>query len=199
MGRPQVHSDQTILDAARTLVLDHGVRAATVAAIAQASGAPKGSIYHRFASREDLLAEMWIRAVRRSQDRFIEAVSGPDPLEAAVAGALSLYDFAQREPGDARLLAAVRREDLVASVESAEIRHQLADLNIPLRDALRELTRRLYGKSTTAAVEQTTFAVVDLPLGGIRRHLIAASPLPRTMRDQLAAAVRAALQAEPQL
>jgi AcrR family transcriptional regulator len=188
-----VHSDESILDAARVLVLDHGVRAATVEAIARVSGAPKGSIYHRFASRTDLLAAMWVRAVRRSQAGFIEAASHPEPLDAAIGAALSLYDFAHRQPADARLLASIRREDLVATVESANLRHQLADLNVPLRDAIRVLTRRLFGRTTAATLEQTTFAVVDLPMGGIRRHLVAGTPLPRSLRGQLEAAVRAAV------
>ena len=71
MGRPQLHSEDAILDAARTLVLEVGARSATVTAVAETSGVPKGSIYHRFASLDDLLAEMWIRAVRRSQGPFL--------------------------------------------------------------------------------------------------------------------------------
>jgi AcrR family transcriptional regulator len=195
MGRPQVHSQDSILDAARKVVLGRGVRAATVMAIAQASAAPKGSIYYRFASIDDLLSEMWMRAVRRSQATFIDACSAVDPLDAAVAGALSLYDFAQREPEDAQLLAAVRREDLVAMVESDELRRQLAELNVPLRRELRRLTNRLFGKVTTTTLEQTRFAVVDLPMGALRRHLIAGSPVPPTLRPQLEAAVHAALAA----
>jgi hypothetical protein len=35
--------------------------------------------------------------------------------------------------------------------------------------------------------------VVDIPIGMTRRHLIAKSPLPKTLRGQIAAAVRAAL------
>ncbi len=193
MGRPQVHSQDTILDAARTLVLGRGLRAVTVAAIAETSGAPKGSIYHRFASVDDLLAEMWIRGVRRSQAKFIGALTAADPIDAAVAGALSLHEFSASEPEDARLLAAVRREDLVASVESTELRRRLAELNAPLSDALRQLTKRLFGKITSTTLEQTRFAVVDLPMGAVRRHLVAASPLPRSLRRQLEAAVYAAL------
>jgi hypothetical protein len=36
-------------------------------------------------------------------------------------------------------------------------------------------------------------AVIDLPIGATRRHLIAGTPLPKTLRRQLEAAVRAAL------
>ena len=193
MARPQLHSEDSILDAARTLVLDGGARSTTLNAIAEASGAPKGSIYHRFASLNDLLAELWIRAVRRSQGDFIEALSKPDAMTAAVAAALSLHDFAEREPADARLLASLRREDLVERVSARRLQSELDDLNRPLEAALAGLARRLYGRATAGTVERTLTAVVDLPMGAIRRHLIAETPLPSSLRGQLEAAVRAAL------
>ena len=193
MARPQLYSEDTILDAARDLVLQGGARAATVSAIATASGAPKGSIYHRFASLNDLLAEIWIRAVRRSQGAFLDALDDPDPINAAVAGALSIHDFAEREPADARLLAALRREDLIQRVDTARLHHELAVLNRPLEQAMRQLARRLYGSAKRDHIERTVCAVIDLPIGATRRHLIAGTPLPKTLRRQLEAAVRAAL------
>jgi AcrR family transcriptional regulator len=193
MGRPRLHSDDTILDAARDLVLRSGARSTTLNAIAKASGAPKGSVYHRFASLNDLLAAMWIRAVRRAQGAFLEAVDEPNPTAAAVAAALSLHDFAKREPADARLLASLRREDLIEGIEAPALRRELAELNEPVQRAIAALARRLYGNASAANVERTVCAVVDLPLGAIRRHLIAGSTPPRTLRGQLEAAVRAAL------
>jgi AcrR family transcriptional regulator len=193
VGRPPLHTEEAILDAARTLVLEGGARSATLNAIAQASGAPKGSVYHRFASLNELLAAMWARAVRRSQQAFIEALEEPDAMRAAVAAALSIYDFARREPADARLLASLRREDLIESVEAPRLQRELAELNRPLQDALAELARRLFGDVTRDELERTVCAVVDLPIGAIRRHLIAGGQLPETIPDQLAAAVRAAL------
>lgn len=193
MGRPSLHSDEVILDAARGLVLDGGARNATLNAIAAASGAPKGSIYHRFNSLDDLLGEMWVRAVRRSQAKFIEALADPDPISAAVGAALTLHDFAREEPADAQLLAAVRREDLVAGVSSKRVREQLDGLNRPLQDAVADLARRLFGRASRSAVERTACAVIDIPLGATRRHLITGTPLPPTLRPQLEAAVRAAL------
>jgi hypothetical protein len=52
---------------------------------------------------------MWIRSVRRSQERFLAELDHGDPYDAAVAAGLAISD-----PGDARLLASLRREDLVA-------------------------------------------------------------------------------------
>jgi AcrR family transcriptional regulator len=193
MGRSALHSEEKILDAARSLVLDGGARSATLNAIAEASGAPKGSIYHRYASLNDLLAEMWVRAVRRSQGQFIEALRQPEAMPAAIAAALSLYDFAEREPADARLLASLRREDLIESVTTPRLQGELAALNRPLETALGGLARRLFGRLTPANVERTVSAIVDLPIGATRRHLIAGSKLPPTLRGQLEAAVRAAL------
>jgi AcrR family transcriptional regulator len=193
VGRPRLHTEEAILDAARELVLTGGARSATLNAIAVASGAPKGSLYHRFASRDDLLAQMWIRTVRRSQDAFLEAVQAPEPMAAAVAAALSIHDFAQREPADARLLASLRREDLIASVDSPALRRALNEINRPLQAALADLARRLFGRRTPRTVEATICAVVDLPMGATRRHLIAGSPIPLSVRGQLEAAVRAAL------
>lgn len=193
LGRPQLHSEEAILDAARGLVLDVGARAATLNAIARASGAPKGSIYHRFSSLADLLAEMWIRAVRRSQQAFLESLDDPHAMTAAIAAALSIHDFAQRERADARLLASLRREDLIEGLEAPRLRAELEEVNKPLELALMQLARRLFGRATAANLEKTMFAVVDLPVGAIRRHLVAKSPLPPTLREQLKAAVQAAL------
>jgi AcrR family transcriptional regulator len=193
MPRPELHSADRILDAARELILDGGARAATVDGIAAASGAPKGSIYHRFATLNDLLAAMWLRAVRRSQESFLAALAGDDAVEAAVAAGLTIHDFARSEPGDARLLASVRREDLLGSVTDPELQRSLLDVNTHLRVAVGELARRLYGRASRSAVERTMCAVIDLPLGAIRRHLTSGARLPRSLRPQLEAAIRAAL------
>jgi hypothetical protein len=140
---------------------------------------------------------MWIRAVRRSQAAFLEALDEADATDAAVAAALSLHDFAERGPADARLLVALRREDLVEAVSAPRLVDELSALNRPLERAIGALARRLYGSTRRDAVERTACAVVDLPIGAIRRHLIAGAPLPATLRPQLEAAVRAALAYSP--
>ena len=193
--RPEIHSADRILDAARALVLAGGARTATIDGIVTASGAPKGSIYHRFPTLNDLLAAMWIRAVRRSQESFLAELARDDAEEAAVAAALAIHDFALTDRPDSRLLASLRREDLIGSVTDAGLRAALDELNKPLVDALLALARRLYGRASRATVERTTLAVIDLPQGAIRRHLVSGTPLPRSTRPQLEAAVRAALDA----
>src|SRR5215211_3045694 len=139
MPRPQLHSVDRILDSARELVLEGGARATTVDGLVARSGAPKGSIYHRFGTLNDLLAAMWLRAVRRSQDTFLAALGGDDPVESAVAAALAIHDFALTDPADARLLASLRREDLLGSITDPELTKSLHDVNTRLRDAVVDL------------------------------------------------------------
>ena len=141
---------------------------------------------------------MWLRGVRRSQARFLEPLNaGGNPIEAAVAAGLAIHDFASEEPADARLLAALRREDLVGEVTDPALAAALDDVNRELRSAVTALARRLYGRATRDAIEHTTCAVIDLPQGAIRRHLVQGAPVPRSVRSQLAAAIRAALLDRP--
>ena len=96
-------------------------------------------------------------------------------MSAAVAADLAIHDFARENPADARLLAAMRREDLVGEVYDPALVADLQRVNDELGAAVKSLARRLYRRATRDAIEPTTCAVIDLPHGAIRRHLVAAS------------------------
>ena len=138
--------------------------------------------------------------MERSQRRFLDALEDEsEPLESAVAAALSIYDFARDEPGDARLLVSLRREDLIQMPLPAEVASELAELNRPIEKAIGDLARRLFGRVSKERVEQTALAVFDLPYGALRRHLVSGKRPPAALRLPLARAVRAALDDEPAL
>jgi AcrR family transcriptional regulator len=199
MAPPRKHSTDDILDAARALVLAEGPRAASVAAISQASGAPVGTLYHRFGSRDGLLAAAWFRALERYQAIALaaEAAHRDDPVEAGVALAASVLSFAAAEPDDARLLLAVRRADLLDGDDGA-LRERLYRGNEPLREALRRIARARYGRADARAVERVMRAVVDLPAAAIRRHVRGdGRPLPSWLAGDVAAATRALLRDDP--
>ena len=206
MGRPLLHQPDAILDAARDLVATGGRKAATVGAIARASRAPSGSIYHRFGSQDRVLIEAWVRAVRRFQAGFLEAIGqrGVPAAEAAVAAALWTPRFASENPADAVLLIRYRSEDLARfPLTDLDAADDVAALNDPVIDAIRRLAVRLYGRIGRRGYETLTLAVVDLPYGAVRRHLGRRHPgrggveLPSELPAQLEAAVRAALAAGP--
>jgi len=193
MPRPQIHLTDTMLDAARDLILGDGSPRATMEAIAGASGAPTGSIYHRFGSRDELIAKLWMRAVYRSQASFLTALEEEDPKEAALAAATSIIDFCEEHPADAQLLVSFRREDLIRSVPEGPLADELAELNRPVERAVVDLARRLYGTRSRAALDRTLLAVFDLPYGAARRYLITGAKLPSGLRADLIRAVTAVL------
>ena len=182
-----------MLDAARDVLLEDGSRSATIEAIAGASGAPTGSIYHRFGSRDELIARSWMRAVRRSQAAFLAALEAPDARKAALAAAMSIIDFCEEQPADARLLVSFRREDLIRSLPKGPVTYELAELNRPVERAVVDLARRLYRSRSRAALDRTLLAVFDLPYGAARRHLIRGAGMPPGLRADLSRAVCAVL------
>ena len=182
-----------MLDAARALVLGEGVGKVTVRAIADRSRAPMGTLYHRFGSRDALLTAMWIRAVRRSQEGFLAAIAAaPDPVSAAVAASLSVFDFAVAEREDAQLLVSFRREDLIGAAPP-EQKRELEELNRPVGAAVVRLTQAIYGARSREHLETVMLAVFDIPHGAVRRHLEQGKVPPASLRPAIAAAARAAL------
>jgi len=196
MPKPSLHDEDSLLDAARAVVLGRGIRGATIAAVAAESGAPTGSIYHRFRSVDELLARAWIRAARRSQAGAFDSTAA-DPAERLVAGAHAIYDFCLRERDDALLLTSVRRADLAERKLPAALRAELDAVNAPLGPPLRALARDLFGRADRARVDLVVLLLVDLPYGFARRALEAGVPPPPTHRERLEVAVRAVLAAEP--
>jgi AcrR family transcriptional regulator len=187
---PRKHETDAILDAARALVLAEGPRAAGVAAIAKASGAPVGTLYHRFGNRDGILAATWLRALDRFQSLAV-AASADSAVEAAVAMALSSIEFARGFPGDARLLLTVRPEDLV-DADGGALVTAITSRNAPLIERLRQLARELYGVDDRRSLDALQRAVVDLPYAAVRRHV---ADVPEWLAGDLADSVRALLAA----
>ncbi|BBY63300.1 TetR/AcrR family transcriptional regulator [Mycolicibacterium helvum] len=193
MAPPRKHETDAILDAARGLVLAGGPRAASVAAIAKVSGAPVGTLYHRFGNRDGILAATWLRALDRSQSLAMSATAD-SPGQAAVAMALSTVDFARGFPSDARLLLTVRPEDLL-DAGGGDLDAAIVSRNAPLVARLRQLAGELYGVDDRRSLDAMRRAVVDLPYAAVRRHV---GDVPEWLAGDLAESVRALLAAHRQ-
>jgi AcrR family transcriptional regulator len=188
---PRKHETEVILDAARALVLVAGPRAASVAAIAKASGAPAGTLYHRFGNRDGILAAAWLRALERFQARAM-AAEADTPAETAVAMAVAGIGFARELPQDARLLLTIRPGDLLDGEPDASFQETLAAMNAPLRERVGTLARQLYGSSDPRSVDAVARAVADLPYAVVRRHAHD-EPMPSWLEADVAASARAVL------
>jgi AcrR family transcriptional regulator len=182
VARPEKFTSEDILDAAVQVVAERGPAAATVAAIAEQIGAPTGSIYHRFASRDLLLARVWIRTVRSAQAGFLDALDADDVDDAANQAALHIPRWSRDNLSLAQALLLHRREDLVERWPD-ELGDELRILNDDIRAALTAYAKRRYGRRWSRHLNRVMFALVDLPYGAVRRYLVAGEPPPLEVDD----------------
>src|SRR5688572_33071937 len=88
MPRLAKFSHDQIVDATARIAARAGPSHVTIAANAGEVKAPTGSIYHRFGSRDQLLAEVWLRAAADFQTAYVGKLAGADPWDAGLAAVL---------------------------------------------------------------------------------------------------------------
>jgi AcrR family transcriptional regulator len=186
MPRPAKHDEASILSAAATIVSKGGPKAATVGAIGTAIGAPSGSIYHRFRTRDELLGRLWLLKASLFQDRFEEALRVADDREAGLAAALSIPRTAREDLEGGRIMLLHRREDFLSAGWPNEMKAEAERLGEQVDRMLSQATRRLFKRSTPSARQAVNFALLDVPTAATRRFLAAGSPPPKAI-DQLIA------------
>ncbi|WP_104173267.1 TetR/AcrR family transcriptional regulator [Arthrobacter sp. Y81] len=174
MPTPTSYTREQILDAAMHAVHEHW-RSATVAHVTARLGAPSGSIYHRFRSRDALFTSAWIRSIRRFH-RELERVSAGDPVEAIVETALLIPRFCRENPLDARMMTAYRYNDLMQN-PPAGLLADLENLNAPVGVTLNRLTLARYGRATPRGLSIVALACREAPIGLIRPMIGEAIPL----------------------
>ncbi|MFV0407302.1 MAG: TetR/AcrR family transcriptional regulator [Propioniciclava sp.] len=166
MPRPAKFHEDTLLDAARTAVLRHG-RDATLAQVAATAGAPIGSLYHRWASRDYLFGSLWLRSIRRFQVGLLEAHGQSDPHHALLTCALHIPRYCRNHPGEALAMTLYRQSALLTRVDEP-LRSQVATVNDDIVAGLRILTRQRYGRITQRRLQLVRLACEQAPYGVIR-------------------------------
>jgi AcrR family transcriptional regulator len=166
MGRAQF--DQAgFLAAARALIAERGLKAVTVDSVAERMGAPKGSFYYRFASRDALLGELWLKTVLAYQEGFVAAIEAGDGLGAA----LHTPAWARRHLDEARLLMLYSRHDFVHGRWSAPLRRGVADQAQRFEACLRTFARGAFGRAGPAQVRRAAFVLAEVPIAAVKPHL----------------------------
>jgi AcrR family transcriptional regulator len=181
MPRPTKHEERDILGAAATLVAAGGPAAATVGAIGHAIGAPSGSIYHRFRSRDALLGRLWLMKASYFQNRWARALDSADARQAGLEAALSLPRVAREDFEGARIMLLHRREDFLSEGWPPEMKAEAARLGAQVVECLGLMARRLFGRNTAAARQVTLFATLDLPFSAVRRYVATGEPPPKRL------------------
>lgn len=186
MARPRLHDLDALLDAAELLFAEGGSGALTIRALAERTGAPSGSLYHAFGSRNELLGRMWLRAANRFLDlqrtavseHLGEGVSYDDAVAATVAAASTPAVLAAQSPATAKLLLEHRREAIVDEGLPEPLTTELLALDDQLLQIMRTLASALFGRRDRRAIETVTACIVDLPTALLSsRHKRAIDPL----------------------
>ncbi|PXX54782.1 TetR family transcriptional regulator [Nocardia tenerifensis] len=189
MARPRRFTDDQVLDAARDLLADPATTRPAIAAISAASGIHTGSIYVRFASREELLARLWLRSIRRFHVGLIAALSGPDPL---LAAATYLPRYCREEPTEARAMKMFRREELLETGPD-DLRADLAAVNDAMNDAMRAAVVAEFGDADEPRSTIAMTTVKAIPYGLVREYIARALPIPEWVDDVTATATAAVI------
>jgi AcrR family transcriptional regulator len=194
MGRREHFSKEQILDGALRAVVAHG-RAVSVAQIGEAIGAPTGSIYHRFSSRDDLMAQLWLRSIRRfHQQLFQVADPALTPDDALVAMASKTVTYCRAHPDEALAMTLYSQERLLRVAPD-----HLRDDVIHINDQAFALMARLGALRFPALAHDPQLvlfiytAVIGIAYGLLRQHIPAMSPIPTWLDTLVEGAARAAL------
>lgn len=189
--RPSRFSDDDVLDAALAGVVAHG-REVTVAQIAAELGGPVGSIYHRFGSREELLARLWVRCIHRFHAALLPVMDAGDAHASLVAAARFVVVYCDQHRDEALGLRLFSQERLLAIPGLPDgLRTLIAEVNDDLEARTVELTRGLYGRATQGALRRVHLASRITPYGMVRPWL--GQAVPRQVADAAAASADAIL------
>lgn len=193
MPRPARFSVDDLLDAALATFARDGAAGLTMAAVARQAEAPSGSLYHRFAGRDELVAALWLRTIERFQDEWVTALDAvEDPLDAADTATEVLFAWVDAHPAEARLLLTHHRDDLRTGPWEGEVRHRADLLAAQADHAITRLADAL-GRDPGEVV----YAVAAVPLAAVRQSLRDGRSVPPGVRAAARRAVRAALAPGP--
>ena len=189
MARPAKFTRDQILDAAVAAISAHGT-GATLGQVCELVGAPIGSVYHRFPTREHLFVQVWLRSIRRFHVGLLRAAATPDPEQALIACAVHIPRYCRRLPQEALAMTLYRQQVLVGTAP-ADLADEVRTVNDAVIASIRELCRRRYGQATAHLVELVRVAVQQCPYGLVRPHV--GGPVPGWLDDAVAASSAAIL------
>jgi len=182
-------TQEDFLAAALVIVAQQGPSAMTVASISERLGSPTGSFYHRFASRDVVLGELWLRAVVDFQLGITAAIDAADGLRAA----LHTPAWVRANLDNARLLLLYDRKDFIHGDWPKELRGRVAAMTQQMEKGLRLRARVIFGKDGREEIRLAQFLISELPVAVVRQHLLRGEQPPQLVDRIIRATYRGIL------
>lgn len=186
MGRPAFgHAD--FLDAALAVAAESGLAAVTVGSITRRLKAPTGSFYHRFASRDVALGELWLRTVLAFQQGIGEALDAGDGL----AAALHTPRWVRAHVDEGRLLLLYHRDDFVHGEWPQALKNGVADQTRRFEAGFERFARDTFGTVGPEEIRRAQFVLAEMPVAAVRQHLRRREPPPPIVDELIRTTYRA--------
>jgi AcrR family transcriptional regulator len=161
-------SQMDFLTAAQAIAAAEGPAAVTIASISARLGAPTGSFYHRFASRNVVLGELWLGTVLDFREGISAALDAGDGLRAA----LHTPAWVRAHPDNARLLLMYDRKDFVQGEWPEELRERVAEMTQRMEAGSLRQARVIFGEDGREEVRLAQFLISEVPVAAVRQHLV---------------------------
>lgn len=184
MPRPTRHEPDALLDAAAEILASQGSAAVTMKSVSRATGAPSGSLYHRFPTRAVLCGALWMRTEERFHDSLMAVLDGPGaPQERCIAAARHVVRWCRDHPIDAQVL--------LVGADALDA----ADWPVEFTARRKLLRRRLDGVLDEVPADRlrVNAAMIDIPYAIVRRHLRARAVIPDAAESIVTDCARALL------
>lgn len=150
---PEKSVEDNVLDAARSCILEHGVKRTTLAEIARRAKVSRPTVYRRWADTRAVVSSLLTREIGALIPSFDDTASGRDQIVTAVGG---VADSIRLHP----LFVKILRSD--SDVLATYILHRLGTSQSLIIDALTSLVLAGQRDSSIRAGDPTTLATLVL-------------------------------------
>lgn len=166
MGRKAYFKNEDFLDSAIKIIAEEGLGALTIAGLSTRMTAPIGSVYHRFPSRDALVAELWLNIIESFQTEWLKILQ-TDGRQATIFS----MEWVRDHPDEARVMLLHRIEDLAFGDWPKDMQKRARRLSDELQEGIAAFTKRTFGKATPEYIDRTIYAMHDAPMGILRRYI----------------------------
>jgi AcrR family transcriptional regulator len=183
----RLFEDADFLSAARALAAASGPASVTVTSVTERLGAPTGSFYHRFASRDVLLANVWLGTATAFQTDFVAAIKAGDGL----AAALHTPIWVRSNFEEARAFLLYHRDDFAHGHWPQDLKDRVVRQGRRVDAAYKRLARDTFGGVGANELQLTRFVLAEVPKAAVGPYLRQGVPPPTIVDEMIEATYHA--------
>ena len=163
----RLFEDADFLGAARDLAAAGGPASVTVSSVTGRLGAPVGSFYHRFASRDVLLANVWLNTALAFQTGFVAAIKAGDGLAAALHTPIWVRSHLE----DARAFLLYHRDDFAHGNWPQDLKGRVVRQGRRVDAAYKRFACDTFGGVGANELQLARFVLAEVPKAAVGPYL----------------------------